>query len=442
MEKNDDVRKGLGGIATNPDYPDVLWYNRTPVGSLVIWEADPWLETTLSWKESCYIHAGISGAKIVFEGPDAQKLLSRAAINDVYSWRIGFGKHLVMLDERGLIASHGYVNREADDRFALYAASPMSLVKLIKAEAFDVKMDMKNFFVYQCAGPKSLTALERTVQEDLHDLAVLETRAARIPGIDAELEVARIGMAGTLSYELRGPGEAGPEAYDALYQAGKAFGMKRLGWRSYTVNHVEAGYPQVTATFSRSIDFEDPSAASRIVMTGSADPSDIRARLRTPVEVGWAWMARFDHDFVGRDALADEMADPKRTIVNLEWNVEDILDIQASYYHDGEPYKFMEYPCGQMMPAGTHADNVLGPDGTRIGISSGTTYSYYYRTTISQCIIDRDFAEIGTDVIVQWGDYGHRIKNVRAKVARYPYLDLPRNEGYDVDSVEHGWPIG
>ena len=95
MEKNDDVRKGLGGIATNPDYPDVLWYNRTPVGSLVIWEADPWLETTLSWKESCYIHAGISGAKIVFEGPDAQKLLSRAAINDVYSWRIGFGKHLV-----------------------------------------------------------------------------------------------------------------------------------------------------------------------------------------------------------------------------------------------------------------------------------------------------------------------------------------------------------
>ena len=31
-------------------------------------------------------------------------------------------------------------------------------------------------------------------------------------------------------------------------------------------------------------------------------------------------------------------------------------------------------------------------------------------------------AEPGTEVVVKWGDHGGRIKDVRATVARYPYL--------------------
>ncbi|MDR1249409.1 MAG: hypothetical protein LBK63_08925, partial [Treponema sp.] len=81
---------------------------------------------------------------------------------------------------------------------------------------------------------------------------------------------------------------------------------------------------------------------------------------------------------------------------------------------------------------------VLDKNGNRIGISSGTTYSYYYREMISQCIIDKEHAELGNQVIVQWGDFGKRIKDVRAEVIRYPYLDLPRNENYDLSTVPSG----
>ena len=41
-------------------------------------------------------------------------------------------------------------------------------------------------------------------------------------------------------------------------------------------------------------------------ISGSVDPADMRARFRTPVEVRWHNMAKFDHDFVGREALATE----------------------------------------------------------------------------------------------------------------------------------------
>jgi hypothetical protein len=36
------------------------------------------------------------------------------------------------------------------------------------------------------------------------------------------------------------------------------------------------------------------------------------------------------------------------------------------------------------------------------------------------------------------GDYGKRIKEVRAMVGYFPYLDLPGNEHYDLSTVPSG----
>jgi hypothetical protein len=50
--------------------------------------------------------------------------------------------------------------------------------------------------------------------------------------------------------------------------------------------------------------------------------------------------------------------------------------------------------------------------------------------------IDVDASKIGTEVIVQWGDHGGRIKNVRATVARFPYLTEERNSNLDVATMK------
>lgn len=409
------------------------------------WESDDWKEVSLSWKESCYIHSGISGFEITIKGPDAQKLLSMASINDVYKWKYGFGKHLVMCDERGLISSHGLFVRDNEDTFRAFAMNPWPIVKLLQTGKYNAELTTRENFIIQCSGPMSLTVLEKVTQESLRDVEFLMTRTTQIPGIDAEIEIQRIGMTGTLAYELRGAADDGPAVYDAVYQAGKEYGMKRLGWRTYVVNHVEGGFPQTSCTFLQACNDDPDFIATGMNLlppkhTGSIDPSDARARYRTPVEVGWIWMAKFDHDFVGRAAVEAEAKNPKRTVVNLRWNTEDILDIHASYFEPGEPYKFIEYPCVVPQPAGGHADHVLTPDGKKIGISTAPIYSYYYRDIISQSIIDIDQATLGNEVIVLWGDYGKRIKEVRATVVRYPYIDLPRNENYDLSTVPSGVP--
>jgi len=50
--------------------------------------------------------------------------------------------------------------------------------------------------------------------------------------------------------------------------------------------------------------------------------------------------------------------------------------------------------------------------------------------------VDLDASKVGTEVMVQWGDHGGRIKNVRATVARFPYMTEGRNSDLDVKTIE------
>jgi hypothetical protein len=43
--------------------------------------------------------------------------------------------------------------------------------------------------------------------------------------------------------------------------------------------------------------------------------------------------------------------------------------------------------------------------------------------------------DVGTEVVVLWGDPGMRQKEIRATVSRFPYLDENRNEHVDVSRI-------
>jgi len=54
------------------------------------------------------------------------------------------------------------------------------------------------------------------------------------------------------------------------------------------------------------------------------------------------------------------------------------------------------------------------------------------RLMISHGTIDIDASKPGTQVIIQWGDYGGPIKEIRAQVDRYPFLSEGRNKTLNV----------
>jgi glycine cleavage system aminomethyltransferase T len=293
-------------------------------------------------------------------------------------------------------------------------------------------------FLFQLAGPRSLEILEKATGADLHDVRFMRQGHTEIRRM--EFDVLRMGMAGTLAYELHGRIEDAIPVYNALLKAGAEFGIKRLGQYAYMMNHTEDGFPQAYYHFPYPW-ADDPGFVKALggktdmmwsPLRGSMGP-DINLRYRTPVELGWAKMIKFDHDFVGRAALEKEVANPRRRMVTLVWSVDDIMDIHASQYQPGTHYPPMDAP-NHFVAKGLFADQVL-KNGKLVGISSGRAYSYNYRQMLSLCSIDVEQGDLGNEVSVLWGDPGTRQKQIRAVVSRFPYLDEGRNQTVDVSTI-------
>jgi len=421
----------LGGL---PYYEEPLTY-LVLGGRCRAWEFNGWKPESMSWKTGCYIHTGLSGTQVNFTGPDVQPFFSSICTNSFEKFPIGSMKHAVMCTEDGLIATHAITQRNDENEYRFFAGGPWPAYRLGKSR-FRVEARRTPAYLTQVAGPRSLETLERATGESLRDIGFLKFRNAKIGG--KTVEVGRIGMSGNLAFELRGPLADGPEVYDAVFKAGQDFGIERLGWRTYLVNHVEGGFPQGNWTFFGA-GWSDPEyrpMSFSPAVTGSVDPTNMRARYRTPLEVGWRRAVRFDHEFVGRKALEAEAASPRRATVTLRWNPEDVIDIYASLLRPGEEYKTIDLPTSPTWNEGfsAHADHIL-KDGREVGVSSGTIYSYFYREVLSMGCIDLDQAQIGTEVTVQWGDHGRRIKSVRATVERFPYLTEGRNDAVDTATL-------
>jgi len=270
-----------------------------------------------------------------------------------------------------------------------------------------------------------------------------------------------MGMAGTLSYEVHGcSGAAGVDVYNEIMRIGKPYGIVKLGTNAYMSNHTENGFPQAGLHFAcaRGEDENYQAYLSMIAKrftTGNEDresnmlnmrliprgtlSDDIKDYYRNPYELGWGHMVKFDHDFIGREALESIAAGNPRQMVKLVLNHEDMMKGFASFFEkEAEPYPDMPFPQ-EVSSMGVFLNNYFNykvlKNGKMVGIAMWRTYTLYYRETISLCCIDPELADIGTDVTILYGDVGQRTIEIRAKVDRFPYLDLPNNMHLDVGQV-------
>jgi glycine cleavage system aminomethyltransferase T len=422
-------------------------------GSVVVpFEYTGWRDETLAWKNSAYLGTALSLISPTFKikGPDVMKFLSDHFVNSFAKFPVGGTKHGIMCNEEGLNMMDGIIIRTAEDEVMTYWLDPYISYCLQKGKynATGENLSGGKVFFFQVAGPRSLEILEKASGDDLHDVKFFRHRMSRIAGKD--VRILRMGMAGTLAYEVHGNMEDGQDVYKAIFGAGKEYGMKKLGQIAYMMNHTEDGFPQAYYHFPYPWN-EDAGFSAYLHKAGigffvdnlrlvGSMGKDIKLRYRNPVELGWGDMIKFDHEFVGRAAVETMISNPKRKMVTLEWNGDDITDIYASQFRDETPYTQMDRPNDMYLVPGPmtyHADQVL-KDGKVIGISSGRSISQFYHRMISLSSIDVEFSALGTDVIVLWGDPGTRQKQVRAKVAQFPYLQEERNSEIDVSKIPHG----
>ncbi|KMS58231.1 aminomethyltransferase family protein [Sphingobium cupriresistens] len=391
-------------------------------------EYTDWIDESMSWKDNCYIGDWSFLWQRRYKGPDVLRLFSDFSVNSFAKFDIDQSKHVTHTTRQGKVIAEGILTRISEDEVRLFGRGTFWIDYQLKRGSYQVESIAEEGYNFQVAGPKAAAVMEKLVGDSIRDIKFMRNGDCVIAG--RPVIALRQGMSGEPGWELQGPAEDAKVVYDAVVEAGAEFGIRKLGGRAAFINHLEACFPTIVTDYLPAIFDEElkdyleefkaglPAFASTFNIAGSFESDNVADWYRSPVELGWGKNIKFDHDFLGRDALEAEVAQPRRIIRTLVWNADDVVDIYASLFRSGEPYHFMEMPRDQR--GFMYADSVRIGDES-VGVSTSRGYSYYFREMLSLCVIDVEHAEIGTEVTVIWGEPGHTQKTVRATVAAAPY---------------------
>lgn len=418
---------------------------RTPVPL----EFSNWRDEQRAWRETAVLFDQSHHMPELFlKGPDARRLLVRVGINSLANLAPGRAKQLVGCNPRGQLIGDCVLHDLGGETFELISSMPLLnwVHFLADSEGYDVTVVRDNNtadnptgtrkqFRFGMDGPYAGQIFAEVVKGEAPDIPFFCTAKVVIAG--CEVLALRHGMAGHKGVELSGPYEMGNGVRDAILAAGKKYGMRRGGSRTYFSASIESGwigYPLPAiytgddmAAFRRWLPADGWEA--NFQMGGSYVSQNVEDYYLTAYDMGYGSIIKFDHDFIGREALEAMSGNPARTKVTLVWNDEDVAKIVDSLLEEDLPYKYLERPVADYVLA--QADEVLAADGRRIGYSTHCSYSINERQQLSLAIVDREFARPGTQVTLIWGEPNggtrkarverHRQFPVRATVAPVPY---------------------
>jgi vanillate/3-O-methylgallate O-demethylase len=290
-------------------------------------------------------------------------------------------------------------------------------------------------FRYELQGPTAPAIVEKLIGGPVPQIGFFHM--GRFPIAGLEVRGIRHGMAGQPGFELFGPWADGERIRDAILAAGEGLGLVRAGARAYSSANLESGWvpspcPAIftgedTAAYRSWLPVERAGS-----LGGSLGSDDIRDYYLTPYDLGYGRTVKFDHDFVGREALERLHDDPPRRKVTLVWDADDVTAAIGTLFRPGPKAKHFELPKSRY--ALYQCDAVLA-GGERVGISHDCGTITNENAFVSLASVDRAHAEPGTEVTVVWGEEPNSAKpaveahvqvEIRAVVAPVPYVDFAR----------------
>ena len=199
------------------------------------------MDEQLSWKQTCYLGDWSFVPQIGIKGPGALQLLKDLSVNDLDNFPLNRAKHCVQCNENGKVISEGILLRHGDDHFEYQCGTPQWTWYNLKTKGYAAEAYIPYSFKLQISGPNALALCEKLRGEGLRDTKFMWTQSGKVAGLD--ILFLRQGMAGEIGFELQGPIEQREAVIAVILEAGKEFGLRRLGARNLMINHLEACYP-------------------------------------------------------------------------------------------------------------------------------------------------------------------------------------------------------
>jgi vanillate/3-O-methylgallate O-demethylase len=423
-------------------------------------EFSNWRDEQVAWQETCALFdQSHHMTDLTIKGPDVLRLLSAVGVNSFETFQPGKAKQLVVCNPNGYVIGDGILFFLAEDEVRLVGRPSAHNWVQFHGERgdYDVQFDRdertavnptgkRELYRFQVQGPTALKVLEEATGGELPDIKFFNLGELTIA--EHRVRALHHGMSGAPGLELFGPWEEGEDVRAALVEAGEGdLGLRQVGARVYATNTLESGWipcplPAIfTGDDLRA--YREWLPAKGYEGTGSLGGSyysdDIEDYYLDPHDLGYWGFVKFDHDFIGRDALEAMGDEPKRRKVTLAWNGEDVAAATGSLFEKGDPVKYIDLPLSNYS---TWPNDKVLLDGEMVGVSTFSGYSYNERSMLSLAVVDVD-VELGTEVTLVWGEEDggsakpvverHRQAELRAVVSPCPYSEVVRT------TYHEGW---
>lgn len=314
-------------------------------------------------------------------GPDAERLLQLALSRDVGKVALNRGTYALLCDRRGSVVDDGTLFRMGAGIFRWCCGSDDSASHLSELAAEhklsvwvrDMSQGLCNLAVQ---GPKSRDLLSsivftRDAQPSLANLKWFGYAIGRLhDGKGRPFMISRTGYTGELGYEIFCAPADATEIWDAVLAAGEPHGLVPQGGHALELIRVEAGLMAAGAEFGDGIDPDEAGLGFAVDMKKA--------------------------DFVGKSAIERNRAAPRRQLVGL------LLE-------------------GEEVPV--HGDGVF--EGRRqVGVVTSAVRSPTLDRPIAMARIAVEDA--ATDNLLEVGKLDGHMKRLPARVTTVPFVDPTR----------------
>ena len=307
---------------------------------------------------------------VIIEGKDAARLLSLATLEDANRIEKNKGQYTAILREDGTIIDDTIFLHLPDEKYALVPNAGRSEVVTnwlndvaeknnLDAKAEDVS---REYVILAIQGPKSRDLLRKIIDIDIENMPLFGCDYAKVNGV--ECIVSRTGYTGELGFELQiTPPENAKKTFYDILDTGKEFNIKPIGLGARDTLRLEKCF----------------------LLAGNEFEGG-----RTPLEAGLSWLIKWDHDFIGKNALLRQKQDGK----------------------------YERLTCLECIDKGIPRHSyMVEKNGKIVGKVSSGNISPCLNKGIALAYIKPEYREVGSilDIVI-------RDKKIRAKVVKPPFV--------------------
>ena len=303
------------------------------------------------------------------EGPQAKALLQKVTTNNVDTLEDGKAQYTCLPNETGGIVDDLIIYKMNDEKyFVVVNASNIDkdwdhISKYnaeIGATMTNASDDMSLLAIQ---GPKAVETLQKLTEVNLSEIPYYHFTVGTVAGV-SDVIISNTGYTGSGGFEIYFKNDAAETLWNAVIEAGDAFGIAPCGLAARDTLRLEKGF----CLYGNDID-----------------------DTTSPLEAGLGWITKFDKDFVSKEIFAKQKEEGvTRKLVGFE------LTDKGVPRHD--------YP-------------VVDADGNVIGKVTSGTQSPMRKIGIGLAYVDKSHNKVGTEIFIQV-----RNKNIPAKVVKTPFV--------------------